>query len=312
MKRILLALMLGIGVLGFAQSEEEIVQKYIIDKIKGYKLTDLVPYSKDGKKWALMDVKSRKILTDFVLSWPSTFNPEFMADIDIGKSNYGMVINTNYDILPLVIACSIPEWFDVKKTDELGFQVDEQGRMTAYNKDYEYISNPILYKGEYYIIIIKKDKTNVLINQKGEEKEGFHFKEILDIYYKDRETGENVFYVEDLEGKRGLVTISGKKKLYGELLQEVYSGVLGYSLQKDGFYSNEIKKSGVVDLMTQEWLIKPQEKYKIYDIIYTSSEKLKKYDETDRNKATVYFLATDKSGQHFVLDIKGNPILPRE
>ena len=312
MKRILLALMLGIGVLGFAQSEEEIVQKYIIDKIKGYKLTDLVPYSKDGKKWALMDVKSRKILTDFVMRIPSTFNPEFMADINIGKWNYGMVINTNYDILPLVIACSIPEWFDVKKTDELGFQVDEQGRMTAYNKDYEYISNPILYKGEYYIIIIKKDKTNVLINQKGEEKEGFHFKEILDIYYKDRETGENVFYVEDLEGKRGLVTISGKKKLYGELLQEVYSGVLGYSAQKDNENIKKIKKSGVVDLMTQEWLIKPQEKYKIYDIIYTSSEKLKKYDETDRNKATVYFLATDKSGQHFVLDIKGKPILPKE
>ena len=148
MKRILLALMLGIGVLGFAQSEEEIVQKYIIDKIKGYKPTDLVPYSKDGKKWALMDVKSRKILTDFVMRIPSTFNPEFMADINIGKWNYGMMINTNYDILPLVIACSIPEWFDVKKTDELGFQVDEQGRMTAYNKDYEYISKPILYKGE--------------------------------------------------------------------------------------------------------------------------------------------------------------------
>ena len=260
-----------------------------------------------------MDVKSRKILTDFVLSWPSTFNPEFMADINIGKWVYGMMINTNYDILPLVIACPIPEreWFDVEKTDELGFQVDEQGRMTAYNKDYEYISNPILYKGEYYIIIIKKDKTNVLINQKGEEKEGFHFKEILDIYYKDRETGENVFYVEDLEGKRGLVTISGKKKLYGELLQEVYSGVLGYSVQKDGENTNEIKKSGVVDLMTQEWLIKSQEKYKIYDIIYTSSEKLKKYDETDRNKATVYFLATDQRGQHFVLDIKGKPILPK-
>ena len=314
MKRILLALMLGIGVLGFAQSEEEIVQKYIIDKIKGYKPTDLVPYSKDGKKWALMDVKSRKILTDFVLSCPSTFNPEFMADINIGKWVYGMMINTNYDILPLVTYCPMPEreWFDVEKTDELGFQVDEQGRMTAYNKDYEYISNPILYKGEYYIIIIKKDKTNVLINQKGEEKEGFHFKEILDIYYKDRETGENVFYVEDLEGKRGLVTISGKKKLYGELLQEVYSGVLGYSAQKDNENIKKIKKSGVVDLMTQEWLIKPQEKYKIYDIIYTSSEKLKKYDETDRNKATVYFLATDKSRKHFVLDIKGNPILPKE
>ncbi len=312
MKRILLAVMLSIGVWGFAQSEEEIVQKYIIDKIKGYKPTDLVPYSKDGKKWALMDVKSRKILTDFVMRIPSTFNPEFMADINIGKWNYGMVINTNYDILPLVIACSIPEWFDVKKTDELGFQVDEQGRMTAYNKDYEYISKPILYKGEYYIIIIKKDKTNVLINQKGEEKEGFHFKEILDIYYKDRETGENVFYVEDLEGKRGLVTISGKKKLYGELLQEVYSGVLGYSAQKDNENIKKIKKSGVVDLVTQEWLIKPQEKYKIYRIIYTSSEEIDDRKIENRNKATIYFLATDKSGQHFVLDIKGKPILPRE
>ena len=312
MKRILLAVMLGIGVLGFAQSEEEIVQKYIIDKIKGYKPTDLVPYSKDGKKWALMDVKSRKILTDFVLNWPSTFNPEFMADINIGKSNYGMVINTNYDILPLVIACSIPEWFDVKKTDELGFQVDEQGRMTAYNKDYEYISDPILYKGEYYIIIIKKDKTNVLINQKGEEKEGFRFKEILDIYYKDRETGENVFYVEDLEGKRGLVTISGKKKLYGELLQEVYNGVLGYSVQKDNENIKKIKKSGVVDLVTQKWLIKPQEKYKIYRILYTSSEEINNRNIENRNKATIYFLATDQSGQHFVLDIKGKPILPKE
>ena len=312
MKRILLALMLGIGVLGFAQSEEEIVQKYIIDKIKGYKLTDLVPYSKDGKKWALMDVKSRKILTDFVLSWPSTFNPEFMADINIGKWNYGMMINTNYDILPLVIACSIPEWFDVEKTDELGFQVDEQGRMTAYNKDYEYISNPILYKGEYYIIIIKKDKTNVLINQKGEEKEGFHFKEILDIYYKDREIGENVFYVEDFEGKRGFVTMSGKKKLYGKLLSRIYYPTLGYGLQKDGFYLNEIKKSGVVDLMTQKWLIKPQEKYKIYRIIYTSSEEIDDRKIENRNKATIYFLATDQSGQHFVLDIKGNPILPKE
>ncbi|RKW62588.1 MAG: hypothetical protein D8B49_04295, partial [Riemerella sp.] len=66
------------------------------------------------------------------------------------------------------------------------------------------------------------------------------------------------------------------------------------------------------DLVTQEWLIKPQEKYKIYDIIYTSSEELKKSDVTNRNKATVYFLVTDQSGQRFVLDIKGNPILPKE
>ena len=314
MKRILLAVMLGISVLGIAQGKKsgKIAQKYIIDKIKNYNPTDLVPYSKDGEKWALMDVKSRKILTDFVMRIPSTFNPEFMTDINIGKRVYGMMINTNYDILPLVTYCPISERFDVEKTDELGFQVDEQGRMTAYNKDYEYISKPILYKGEYYIIIIKKDKTNVLINQKGEEQEGFRFREMDDTYYKDKESGETIFYVEGFDGKKGLVTILGKKKLYGELMNNTQYSFFGYNIQNDSENTNEIKKSGVVDITTQEWLIKPQEKYKIYDIIYTSSEELKKYDVTNRNKATIYFLATDQSGQHFVLDIKGNPILPKE
>ena len=314
MKRILLAVMLGISVLGIAQGKKsgKIAQKYIIDKIKNYNPTDLVPYSKDGEKWALMDVKSRKILTDFVMRIPSTFNPEFMTDINIGKRVYGMMINTNYDILPLVTYCPISERFDVEKTDELGFQVDEQGRMTAYNKDYEYISNPILYKGEYYIIIIKKDKTNVLINQKGEEQEGFRFREMDDTYYKDKESGETIFYVEGFDGKKGLVTILGKKKLYGELMNNTQYSFFGYNIQNDSENTNEIKKSGVVDITTQEWLIKPQEKYKIYDIIYTSSEEINIETVEDRNKATIYFLATDQSGQHFVLDIKGNPILPRE
>ena len=96
MKRILLAMMLFISALGFAQSEEEIVQKYIIDKIKGYKPTDLVPYSKDGKKWALMDVKSRKILTDFVLNWPSTFDSKLYININIGERQKELRIYSDY------------------------------------------------------------------------------------------------------------------------------------------------------------------------------------------------------------------------
>ena len=321
MKRILLAMMLFISVLGFAQSEKEIVQKYIIDKIKGYKPTDLVPYSKDGEKWALMDVKSRKILTDFMLNEPSTFNSELNVNINVGERKEEMTINANYDISPLLAVCYVSRRgvLDVKEMDELGFQVDEQGRMTACNKDYKYISNPILYKGIYYAIVTYEKyewpdfgRVKALINQKGKERKGFRFREMDDTYYKDKKTGENVFYVEDLEGKRGLVTISGKKKLYGELLQEVYSGVLGYSVQKDGENTNEIKKSGVVDITTQEWLIKPQERYKIYGIRYASSERIMEDNAENRHKATVYFLATDQSGQHFVLDIKGNPILPRE
>ena len=312
MKRILLALMLGIGVLGFAQPSrektKEIIKEQIVDKIKGYKPTDLVPYSKDGKKWALMDVKSRKVLTDFVLNWPSTFNPEFYFSMEAEKRIISMKLASDYAILEskLKILPS-PEIKRPIKTNTLGFQMDEQGKIISHHADYEYISSPILYKGEYYIIVTKKDKTNILINQKGEEKKGFHFKEISNIGY----SGEDVFYVESFDGKKGFVTISGKKKLYGELLYGLYSRVLGYSLQKDSHYLSEIKKSGVVDIPTQEWVIKPQEKYKIYEIVYTSLEEIGVLTAEDRNKATVYFLATDQSGQHFVLDIKGNPILPK-
>ena len=317
MKRILLAVMLGIGVLGFAQPSrektKEIIKEQIVDKIKGYKPTDLVPYSKDGKKWALMDVKSRKILTDFILNEPSIFNPELNVNINLGERERVMSINTKYDISPFLVVCSMKsEILEVKETDELGFQVDEQGKMTAYNKDYKYISNPILYKGEYYIIVTKKDKTNILINQKGVEQEDFRFRVMVDTNYKDKKTGKNVFYVEDFKGKKGFVTMSRKKKLYGELMNNIEYSFFGYNIQNDSENIKKIKKSGVVDITTQKWIIKPQEKYKIYDIIYTSSEEINIETSEDRNKATVYFLATDQSGQRFVLDIKGNPILPKE
>ena len=316
MKRILLAMMLGIGALGFAQSEKEIVQKYIIDKIKGYKPTDLVPYSKDGKKWALMDVKSRKILTDFVLNEPSTFNPKFYIYIDINGQQEGMEFYSDYTTSPIIETPPPPiRKKIIEKTNKLGFKVDENGKITSHYLSYYNISEPILYKGVYYAIIsINQKEGRMLINEKGEEQKGFYFKKMENTDYKDEKTNESIFYVKDFSGKKGFVTISGKKKLDGELMDDftVYNSVLGYSIQKESYDVMKIKKSGVVDITTQEWLIKPQEKYKIYRILYTSSEEINNRNIENRNKATIYFLATDQSGQRFVLDINGNPILPRE
>ena len=315
MKRILLAVMLGIGVLGFAQNSEKklekMMKKQIVDKIKNYKPTDLVPYSKDGKKWALMDVKSRKILTDFILDEPSTFNPDIY--INIGETRYRKVrISWEYAVGVIREMRAMGSSMDIMKTQELGFQVDKYERIISHHADYKYISSPIMYKGEYYAIISSKEKEGrMLINSKGEEQEGFHFKYFTKTY-KDKESGETILYVEDFEGKKGFLTISGKRKLYGELMNDVKSSsVLGYSVQKDGKNIDEIKKSGVVDILTQEWIIKPQEEYKIYDIKYITSQKEYMWVE-DREKAIMYFLATDQSGQHFVLDINGNPILPKE
>ena len=316
MKRILLAVMLSIGVLGFAQNSEKklekMMKKQIVDKIKNYKPTDLVPYSKDGNKWALMDVKSRKILTDFILDEPSTFNPDIYINID--ETRYRKVrISWEYAVGVIREMRMMGSSMDIMKTQELGFQVDKYKRIISHHADYKYISSPIMYKGEYYAIISSKEKEGrMLINQKGEEQAGFHFKYFTKTYYEDKESGETILYVEDFEGKRGFITISGKRKLYGELMNDVKSSsVLGYSIQKDGKNIDEIKKSGVVDILTQEWIIKPQEEYKIYDIKYITSQKEYMWVE-DREKAIMYFLATDQSGQRFVLDIKGNPILPKE
>ena len=316
MKRILLAMMLGIGALGFAQSNKEIVQKYIVDRIKNYNPTDLVPYSKDGKKWALMDVKSRKILTDFVLNEPSTFNPKFYIYIDINGQQEGMEFYSDYTTSPIIETPPPPiRKKIIEKTNKLGFKVDENGKIISHYLSYYNISEPILYKGVYYAIIsINQKEGRMLINEKGEEQKGFYFKKMENTDYKDEKTNESIFYVKDFSGKKGFVTISGKKKLDGELMDDftVYNSVLGYSIQKESYDVMKIKKSGLVDITTQEWLIKPQEKYKIYRILYTSSEEINNRNIENRNKATIYFLATDQSGQHFVLDINGNPILPRE
>ena len=316
MKRILLAVMLGIGVLGFAQSKKQrkIAQKYIIDKIRDYNSRDLVPYSKDGKKWALMDVKSRKILTDYVLSSPRTFDPTLYSYVDINGQQEYIRISLDYRVEREPVAIDPPAAVQTVDPNNPAFQVEEKRKIKVDKTKYKYASEPILHKEEYYAVASKKDNSRALINEKGEELEGFHFEMMEEIiHYKDKESGETIFYVEGFDGKKGLVTISGKKKLYGELLQDVYNGILGYIVQKDGESTDEIKKSGIVDMITQEWLIKPQEKYKIYDIIYTSSEALNIWRSSvkDRDKANIYFLATDQSGQHFVLDIKGNPILPK-
>ena len=315
MKRILLAVMLGTSVLGFAQNKKNIVKTEIVDKIKKYNPTDLVPYSKDGKKWALMDVKSRKILTDFVLGSPNTFNPKFYVYIDINGLQEEMEISSDYTTSPIIETPPPPiKKENIEKTNKLGFKVDENGKIISHYSSYYNISEPILYKGVYYAIIsINQKEGRMLINEKGEEQKGFYFKKMENTDYKDEKTNESIFYVKDFSGKKGFVTISGKKKLYGELMDDftVYNSVLGYSIQKESYDVMKIKKSGVVDITTQEWLIKPQEKYKIYRILYTSSEEINNRNIENRNKATIYFLATDQSGQRFVLDINGNPILPK-
>ena len=263
-----------------------------------------------------MDVKSRKILTDFVLNYSDTFDPEFYVNIDINGLEEEMKISSDYMIRPIMremILVPYKASKGVESMEEPGFQMDEKGEMTKLNFKYRSFSNPILYKGEYYAVV-KQEEKKILINQKGEELKEFHFESMEELHYKDKESGGSILYVKDFDGKKGFMTILGKKKLYGEIMNDftIFNLVLGYSVQKDSEDLNEVKKSGVIDLTTQEWLIKPQEKYKIYRVKYTSTEEIDEKNIQNRNKVTIYFLAKDQSGQRFVLDINGKPILPKK
>lgn len=301
-----------------AQDCTEKAQKLIIDKIKNYKPTDLVPYSEDGKKWAFIDIKSKKRVTDFVLGYADTFSPRYRTYLDECEVN----INPDYSFISKkeqTIETYAPR--DIRKATkkDLGFDVNEKGEITAYSKTYEIkykglqnINKPILYDGKYYAILTKEDES-VLIDQKGVEQDAFRFKVMFSINHKNN--GEEVFYVEDKQGKKGFITLSGRKILYGKLISPAYNSNLGYSIQKNGqsYVNSSITTSGVLDLTTQTWHIKPQSQYKIYEVLYSSTEEIEKRKAEHRDKTQIFFLAIDKEGKkHFVLDKNGTPILPKK
>ena len=156
MKRILLAVMLGTSVLGTAQSKKKIVKTQIVDKIRDYNPTDLVPYSKDGKKWALMDVKSRKILTDFVLGSPNTFNPDIYADLYGEYSEASEIIYSDYRLESEVGSIYSPAAVQTVNPNDPAFQVQEKRKIKVDKTKYKNASEPMLHKEEYYAVATKK------------------------------------------------------------------------------------------------------------------------------------------------------------
>lgn len=304
----------------------DFVQTELIDKIKNYPPTDLVPYSTDGENWSLVDVKSKKILTKPIIEWNAVFNP--ILNI-YTNNNCDVIIHSDYSFyatsveLRMEQAASLPESTSIATMENEGFEVDANGQMTAYSKKYKRdswdswnISKAIKHNNKYFAVLYKKEY-HALINQKGEEQKDFIFKDLKITSYKHK--SDALLYVKDFKDKHGFITLSGKKILYNQLMKSPFwhNENFGYSLQHNGqsgsgYTLDSITKSGVLDLTTQKWLIKPQRKYKIYDMIYTSSEKIKdEKDPKNRDKATIYFLAT-QNGEHFVLDKKGKAIKPKK
>lgn len=312
MKKTLMILM-SIMVLNISAQTEEKCHQWakdnIIKKIKKHTPTNLLPYSDDnGMTWGLLDIKSRKRVIAPIFKHFVVFNPFLIFNKEgceqrIKIDNYYNVY-TSYGDEKIGF---LQEGYDY--TDELGFKVDEKGKMLSYSKSYkkseldrENISNPIKINEKYYAIIYADDR-HYLINSKGEE-QGLSFKELKAFYHKD-DNGEFLFSYIDDHNVNGLITLSGRKIMEGELLSPPISDWYDfeYSIQANHTHS------GVLDLSTLQWVIKPQTKFHIYKVIYTSKKYIGFPHSGSRSDVNIYFLAK-KGEKHFVIMSNGEQILP--
>ncbi|ATA89364.1 hypothetical protein CAPN002_08040 [Capnocytophaga stomatis] len=342
MKKAIFTLTILFSVLeGFAQFSniENTIKDEIVGKIKGYNPINLVPYSLNGKDWGLMDVVSKEKITKPIMESPNTFQPHlefslknhkviiykdytFSVEKAKKKNNPTRILSETYtsrDILPVSVKQHI-------SMDSLGFKVELSGGalaiITEYSKKYKRHQRdednidmiPIPHGNLYYTVLHQENK-DVVIDQNGKELEGFSFKRAKNktffhqkVKFWELEHPETFLYVEDFDNKKGLITLSGQKVLFGELLSEpFYDDVLfQYHVQSDK------ELSGIVDFSTRGWVVAPQRKYRIHSILHTSSREVfgKGLDSVDyRNKdfVNIYFLVSE-GNKYFVLDTNANPI----
>ncbi len=293
---------------------DEFIKKEIIKKLTKYKPTDLVPFSTDGNHWSLMDVNSKKIVTAPLFNG-TALSLSFKPDLEFDTETCYGIISKNYIVKRNEI--SVMDVRGAQPTiNELGFQVNANGVITDYSKSYNdrILLHPVKYQGIFYTVI-NDEENNFLINQNGEKIPNFVFKKIVPIQTTINE--EPLFFVIDSNNVKGIITFSGKKLFYGEILNrpcdEYFGYVIQYDLESGCGYNNleKITRSGVLDLSTQKWIIAPQTKYKIYSMIYTSSQVIEdEHAISKRNKVNIYFLAEQK-GKYFVIDKNGNAIKPK-
>ena len=330
MVRILIILFFAVTLNMYSQAENctNEIQKDFLDKIKGYNPIDLIPYNVASddwkKKWGLMDKKTKKKLTKPFMNFASTFNP----NISFFYKECDVEINSNYElnVEELTIEMTEGTSSNIPKINVLdsvngysGFRVDKEGNLSSYsklyyrNKDYSWnISKPFFENNQYFAIVKNLNGNKVVIDTLGKINAKFIYKTIKLTQYNHN--NEKLLYFEDLKGKRGFGTLSGKKLLYGELLKSPFftNEVFGYSIQNDGVGKphESISKSGILDLTTMKWVIKPKKGLKIIDMCYTSDKEIKT-DALNRDKVNIYFVILRDDGIQYLIDVNGTKYLPK-
>lgn len=324
--KFLLLFMLFILILknSFSQNDEckSVIKEGFFDKIKNHNPMDLIPYNimnEDGytwpPKWGLMDKNTKIKVTEPLMHRAATFNPNLSFIYHCNKG-FEVKITSDFELTIRDFFPDIWEYYDNSNFDILdsingyrGFKVDDNGKLIAFSKAYfidkrqKNISNPFRYNNEYYAIVNSENGNSIIINTEGEAKKGFSYKRIsyTDIVFKD----EQIFYIVDFQDEKAFITLSGNKYLFGELLNFPvnHNNHFGYSIQQYVNNTNNVVTTGILDLITMEWLITPTMGLNITDICFTSEKDIQT-DYRNRDNANIYFIVLEDN-LRYLIDIKG-------
>lgn len=303
MKKAIILLLLSLSVAAVQAQNCDSIAQSIVAKINGYSPDDLLPYyDKESDTWGLMSKKG-KILTqplDF-FAWGIVFNSNARfyydnCEITINGKNYTYETR---EIIRALIAGMEP-YVDADINPNIkGFKVEKEENSTYYRVSehsnlYKDVFNQFKYNEKWYAYA-KLAENNILgvIDEDGNIVIDFKYKSLNFIEnYKDK--SQCWFYFENEEGKRGFINTNGETKLYGELFSYVTNAT--YNVQKNK------EKSGILDLRTLEWTIKPQEKLKFESIISIGQ---------DTENQTYYVVVAD-GDEKYIIDMNKKAYKPKK
>lgn len=289
------------------------IGKNLVSKIKKTNYKDLLPYydSKE-KKWGLMN-KNGNALTEPFDESPFTFNANIHNTYFI--TNYkGCDIDINYIDMEFNVKkheeeydeYAIAEYNEHNASDHdtlKGFTVEKHQSLivktgevknkmeiSKFSNRFKEVESLFNYNDKWYALATLKNSSQMgIIDQNGETLPNFDFNYTklyqLD-YYNGIKDNEIWYYYEDLSNKMGFINIVGETIMKGELLSECIFYNDYYCVQKKD------EESGVINLRTLKWAIKPQKNIKLQNII--------ELGDYGNDNCSYYVLAIEGKEQYLV------------
>ncbi|MFN8241358.1 MAG: hypothetical protein U0X39_11510 [Bacteroidales bacterium] len=308
--------------------------------LKKYDSRYIVPFTV-GNSFGYIDAKTGKVIVEpryrslgfFTPGTSGTLNDSisFSYDATTGKLTFTYPLDEDDEVKidvvdqegVSIVDVAPEEYFDGHRTESgnmqavisRGFTMDSNNKITSFPAIYNRSSpaffnlmGPYRIKGKWYAVAHKKESSGV-IDQDGNPLPGFDFVHKDLIAMPESDDSLQWFYYTGTDGRSGFIDENGNKRLEGELFDyPLYSSnKFGYAVQHD----SKSKLSGVLDVVTKKWLVKPQ-KYQITDIFYSSTEEFDyPYPYTSRDKVTIW-IQVYENGNLYVINKDGKLIKPSD